>query len=494
MNLPISATVDPPSINAQPATPSRLPCLSKTKSWDHQTHGHSQIVGRDALYLNWDMGAGKSKPIVDYVCNELPRLTLIICPKAVMDVWPHQFDVHGWDSGDVRIELLNRGTTVAKASRLRSIASSSFSKGPGHLVRPTVIVTNYDSVWRKDLSNEIMRHQWDLVVLDEAHRIKNSMSKVGRFVARQLSKVAKKRVCLSGTIMPHSPLDAFNQIHFLDPNIFGYSFVQFRARYAILAGPERKFVVGFQRREELHKKIFTITDRIKKEDVLDLPPTSHEFRKVDLTPKVRKAYEELKNKMVTKVDEGVITASNALSMLLRLQQVTSGCVRFEDDEVRRFGEEKQKALADLVSDLPPSDPVVVFCRFRSDLTSVESVAKATGRKHFGLSGSSNTLKAWQGETVDEFEPAGIIGVQIQSGGLGIDLTRARYCAFLSVGWSLGDYQQALARLDRPGQTRKVEYFHIVARDTIDELLYKSLDKKVDVIQSVLEYVRGHGND
>jgi len=84
-----------------------------------------------------------------------------------------------------------------------------------------------------------------------------------------------------------------------------------------------------------------------------------------------------------------------------------------------------------------------------------------------------------------------IGVQIQSGGVGVDLSRASYAAYYSMTFSLGDYEQSLARLRRPGQSGEhVRYYHFLAKDSIDELIYRALHERKDVIESVLQGVGG----
>jgi len=146
------------------------------------------------------------------------------------------------------------------------------------------------------------------------------------------------------------------------------------------------------------------------------------------------------------------------------------------------GTEKRSLLADTIEDVPSSEKVVVFCRFTHDLDSVRHVAHAQGRTYGELSGRRRdglTEDATMNPEVD------VIGVQIQSGGVGIDLTAARYCVFYSVGFSLGDYDQALRRVHRPGQERPVTYYHLTCEDTIDELVYDALEKRKDLVEYVL---------
>jgi len=111
------------------------------------------------------------------------------------------------------------------------------------------------------------------------------------------------------------------------------------------------------------------------------------------------------------------------------------------------------------------------------------VASALGRQSLELSGRTNQLRAWQaGE-------APVLAVQVQSGGVGINLVRARYCVFYSLGFSLGEYLQARKRIHRPGQQRSCTYFHLIGKGTVDEDVYKALEKRQDVIETILQQVK-----
>jgi len=128
--------------------------------------------------------------------------------------------------------------------------------------------------------------------------------------------------------------------------------------------------------------------------------------------------------------------------------------------------------------------VVVFCRFHRDLDAVNRIADEAGRRSLELSGRMDELKRWQAGEVP------VLAVQIDSGGLGIDLTRARYAIYYSLGFSLGSYEQSLARVHRPGQTRPVEYIHLLAEGTVDEKVMAALSNRADVVNSVLQQMKG----
>ena len=128
--------------------------------------------------------------------------------------------------------------------------------------------------------------------------------------------------------------------------------------------------------------------------------------------------------------------------------------------------------------------MVVFCRFHRDLDAVNRIADEAGRRSLELSGRMDELKRWQAGEVP------VLAVQIDSGGLGIDLTRARYAIYYSLGFSLGSYEQSLARVHRPGQTRPVEYIHLLAEGTVDEKVMAALSNRADVVNSVLQQMKG----
>jgi SNF2 family DNA or RNA helicase len=436
------------------------------------------------------MGTGKTKTTIDAIdyCNE--DLILILCPKSVIPVWTAEFAKHGTRGAEV-VEL--SGDTVkerAKVVRNRIAArketgASSSTTGPRQS-SPLVFVVNYEAAWRKPLGDELLKHQWDRVVLDESHRIKDPKGKASKW-CEKLSPCAKVRTLLTGTPMPHSPLDIFAQYRFLDPAIFGRSFTRFRARYAVMGGYQGKEVTGFQNMEELNRLTYQCALRCRKDDVLDLPPATHITRPVELGAEARRVYNDLASTMEADVRSGEITVSNALVRLLRLQQVTGGFVKADDrPDVERIDAAKADALAEIMDELDQHEPLVVFCRFHGDIQQVLDTARGAGREAYELSGRAGQLGAFRATAKD----GAVLAVQIQAGGVGIDLSFVRYCVLWSVGFSLGDYEQAIARVHRQGQTRNVTYLHLTADDTIDETIRKALDERRDLVESVLEDMKG----
>lgn len=446
--------------------------LVKTPMWDHQRRAFDFAYPRAAAMLAMEMGTrtGKSKVAIDVIVNRGHQRILILCPKSVVAVWPHQFVQHA-DHVSV-IPLADQ--SVAEKQHIANEALN----GARRCTKPTVIVVNYESAWRQPFHDWALKQEWDCVILDESHRIKAPGGKQSWF-CKALARRARQRLCLTGTPMPHSPLDIYAQYRFLDTSIFGTSFTLFKGRYAI---PHPVFpgqVRGFKNQDELQEHYQRIAFRVTKDEALDLPPFQHIAVPVALESKARRVYDDLEKDFWTSVESGEVTASNALVKLLRLQQVTGGFVMDDERNVQELGDEKRSALADILDDLPPDEPLVVFGRFRHDLDVVHAVAQAAGCTSAELSGRHNDLVAWQSGD------ARVLAVQIQAGGVGIDLTRARYCVYLSLGFSLGDYEQSLARVHRPGQDHSVTYLHLVAQRSVDEKVYATLRARKQVVEAIL---------
>lgn len=456
--------------------------LTKTAPWKHQLRAFHFAKELPAVMLALDMGVGKTKISIDLIVNQGWQRVLILCPKSVVQVWPAEFDKHA--ARPVSTLALDEGTMAQRTKRLLTFRDLQEARR-----EPAVVVLNYDAAWRTPMIDVLLQCEWDAVVCDESHRIKAPGGKAAMFCSRLGDKVGR-RICLTGTPLPHSPLDAYAQYRFLDKGIFGTSFVNFRARYAVMGGFSGKQVLSYQNQDEFHAKFYSIAYRVKSEDVQSLPEAIDVVRPVIISAYARSLYTTLKNEFVVGIGDGTVTAGNALTRLLRLQQIGSGWARQDrnietgdDGQLIQVDQAKQDVLADLLEDLKDEEPIVVFCRFHHDLDAVHTVAAALGRASQELSGRKNELQAWQSGA------APILAVQIQSGGVGINLVRARYCVFYSLGFSLGEYLQARKRTHRPGQTQSVTYFHLIAKQTVDEDVYAALQARQDVVDTILRQAK-----
>lgn len=471
------------------------PPLRVANSWRHQLGWYDFSSKHHGALAAMGMGTGKSKPSVDRIVNAGWRTTLILCPSSVLGVWRRELDK--WAGAPLQVLVLDKQSWNVKR---QAEEAEKFLRLCEANNQRAVIVQNYESATyhrkgHKSFRDWSLARQWDCVICDEAHRLGGATSKTSQY-AGKLGRQAEWRMALTGTPLSHSPLSIFGIARFLDPSYFGSSWPAFRGQYAVIGKFGADHVVGYKNLDELSLIMSRFTYQVGSE-VLDLPPELHEDIEVTLSPEALRVYGELETDMITNVNDEWVTCPNALVKLLRLQQITSGHLPLEDGTIECLGHEKEDALAALLEtiatrdpnnpDGPSVDPVVVCCVFKEDLARIRAVAERLGLRYGEVSGAHCDLNAH----AQMFPETDVLGVQIRSGGVGIDLTRARYAVLLSVGYSLSNYDQFLARIRRPGQTRPVTYYHLVARKTVDETIYKALGKRRNLIEAVLARLRGH---
>ena len=488
--------------NAHGAMVPEAPAIPKP--WPHQQDGIDWALARSASYLHLTMGAGKSRIVVDIADESAAMRVLIVCPKSVVaSVWPGQFkqwSVRPWAVAATTLLGSSVATRIKKAEAIG--AKATYER------RPCVTVINYDAMRSKAAIEWLKKQRWDLCVFDEAQKLKSHTGSTSKLAAQLTRKACKRVVGLSGTPMPHSPMDIFAQFRAIAPSVFGGSYYRFRARYAQMGGYKMKEVKGFQNQTEMTERMSAVMFSPPDGAVdLNLPPHRHEIRTVDLSKEARRLYDALTSEVVAGIEQGVINPANGLVKLLRMQQLCSGLAVVEEpapldgaetvidaELVRRLltGAKasredvevctaKQDALRDILEST--DEPVVVFGQFRQDMANTRAACAAAGATMSELSGHADELAEWKaGKTR-------VIGVQIASGSAGIDLTRARICVYLSTGFNMGNYLQSLARVHRPGQTRPVVYYHIHARETVDDIVWRVLAARGDLVAGVLAQVQ-----
>lgn len=458
--------------------------------WVAQEEALQFALGRPACMLDMEMGTGKTRVAIDAaMARPEVRTVLVVCPKAVMGVWPRELEKYA-EEGSYCTFQRRPGETVLKTSERLWDFMNPDENWYQLDDRKRVIVVNYDSVWRKPLGDYLVkladRREIQMVVLDESHRAKAAGSKVSKYLA-MLGRRVPVRMCLSGTPMANSPLDVYGQYRFLDRSIFGTNYEAFRQQYAVLGGPDRNFVVGYKNQQDLIRRFRSAAYTCRMSDVADrikLPEALPPVRVgVQLPAGDLRTLDGLSRDFIAECGGGFVTASNVLVRMLRMQQICAGFCPIQDGpltgaETRDLNRSKADALRDILQDVDPSERVVVFCVFVHDLDAVSEVTEALGRPFFELSGRRHDLDGWRASE------GGVVAVQIQAGAEGVDMTCAHRAIYFSLPHSLALYDQSKARLYRPGQDRRVSFMHLVADGTIDEAMYESLQRKRDIIESI----------
>ena len=403
------------------------------------------------------------------------RLTLILCPKSVTGVWRREFAKHCGLSHQVTIL---EGTSKEKAYQ----AQQAKLRARSYAI--SAIVINYESSWREHVGDVLQDTMWDCVVADESHRIKAMDSNQSKFAA-SLSTVSKRRLALTGTVMPNGePIEVLAQYRFLEPALFGTTKSRFQEKFCNMSTKVPGKVDSYKNQDEFTSIFSKIAFRVQAKDVLTLPECLHVTIPVSLDKKTRDFYEKMKTQALLELETGDVTAKNAAIKVMRLHQIACGHSRTEEGLTVRLGKDKQEVLEDMISDIPKNEPVVVFCLFKEDLKQIEEVAIRLGRVYGEISGARKdiTSEATMPEHIQ------LMGVQQRAGGTGIDLTRSRYAFWFSAGSSWGEFDQTNARLHRPGQKHNVTIYHLAATNTVDIKIYRSLRNKQDIGLELLKSI------
>lgn len=458
--------------------------------WENQEEAYKFAMTHPAVMLDMEMGTGKTRVAIDVAMDRLDvSRVLVVCPKAVLSVWPKELAKYRMRS-TYGVCVRKPGNLTKEAKRVKEFITPRPLPGVTKFV-----IVNYDSVWRRDLGEIINKTYFDMIILDESHRAKSAGSKVSRFLA-MLGKKTKYKMCLSGTPMANSPLDVYGQYRFLDPTVFGTNYSVFLQEYAIMGGPEKRFIVGYKNQKKLHEKFDSLAYSCSMRDVSQrlklpesLPPITWD---VELPNRDMKTLRELSKDFIAECSTGnMIVLNSVLTRALRMQQIAAGfCLTQDGPGSESVCEELNTAKADVLEDylvdLNPQEQVVVFCQFKHDLDTIKNVTDKCSRASFELSGRKNELEDWR------VSSGGVLAVQIQAGAEGVDMTCSNHAIYFTLPHSLALYEQSKARLYRPGQAHPVSFVHLIANGTIDELMYQSLVRKRNLIDAVKEGILDYG--
>jgi SNF2 family DNA or RNA helicase len=460
--------------------PSHREFLSPVAPWAHQLEAFAFALGRDGALLAMGLGTGKSKVAIGLCEAWGVRRVLIICPAAVLRVWPKEFQVHAeqrWQTEN-GLQENRRGRLVPVPVKTRVEQASAALESSG----PVAVAANYEVVYREPMRSLLLCTPWGAIIWDEAQRLKSAGSKSSLF-ARELLPHARRRLGLSGTPLSESPLDIYAVGRALDPGVFGQSRRRFLDEFAeseeIELGDGQVISRPLGLRPDAEPEF---TRRLAElayfcpPDVLDLPPALDlPPRYCTLSPRAQRVHDRVERDMWRAAKRGENAA--ALTFLTRSTQIAGG----HDGDGSQIDHGKERLLRETLEELG-GRRAVVFSRFVAELDVIERVCADLGLRYGEVSGADKGGLSAAGRMAESID---VLGAQIHAGSAGIDLTRASVAIFYSPGLSLTDYEQARARVHRPGQSEPIAYVHLVCEGTLDEQVYELLRAKRDVIAAVI---------
>jgi SNF2 family DNA or RNA helicase len=297
---------------------------------------------------------------------------------------------------------------------------------------------------------------------------------------------------MTGSPVTRNPLDLYTQCYFLDPFHLNHtSYYSFRNRYAVMksaniSGRSINLVVGYQNLSELSDKLKPFSYRVLKDDCLDLPDKVYMKRQIDLTPEQVRLYRQMKQEALATLNGKTVTTVTALTQIMRLQQITCGHFVADDGTTQNIKHNRMTELMNILEEV--EGKAIIWAHWQRD---VELITAAI-EKQYG----PGSVVHYYGKTLPEQRDYAIrnfkendkvrffVGTPA-TGGYGITLTQANTVIYYSNGYDLEKRMQSEDRAHRIGQTKKVTYIDLIAEDTVDTKIVKSLRKKIDIASKVM---------
>ena len=463
----------------------------KTKPYKHQMTALEKSWNKENFAYFMEMGTGKTKVLIDNLAMLYDKGkvdgALIIAPKGVVKTWFEQeLPTHLPNHIENVTVLWQPNIIKRQQEKLDAILQNETSL---HIFIMNVEALSTDkgvSFARKFLSCHNT-----LMAVDESTTIKNPSAKRTKNIIL-LGKQAKYRRIMTGSPITKNPLDLYSQCEFLDPWLLDFtSYYAFRNRYAEmktmhLRGRSIQVVSEFKNLGELSETVKTFSERVLKEDCLDLPPKVFIKRHVSLTPDQKKIYEQMKKAAMAVLNGKVTTTMTVLTQLMRLHQITCGHFTADDGSTQSVESNRLNELMNVLEET--EGKAIIWANYQLSVGEIiQRIIKDYGEDsyvhYYGLTSQEDrqdNIRKFQTNPNCRF----LIGTP-QTGGYGITLTQANTVIYYSNGYDLEKRLQSEDRAHRIGQKKTVTYIDLMAEDTVDEKIVKALRNKINIASEVM---------
>jgi len=426
----------------------------------YQQRAATYLYERDAAFLIAPLGAGKGAAaltaIAELIRDGQRRHALVIAPKLVATtVWPAE--IASWP----HLAHLRAAVLDGSPERRREFLATAAER------EVTVIGVDLVPWLVRELAAVADDHPLlDLLIIDETSRLKDPSGKR----ARALLKVAGRfqtRWGLTGTPRPNSSRDLFMPAAIItDGALWGRAFVPWQKRFFRPRDPfGREWAALPGTEEQIAKDFGTVAMTVADEDMPDLPPLNVVVTPLQLPDTVMATYKTMARELFAEIEGRSIEAASPLIATGKLAQLANGFLYASASDPVNVHSLKIDWLRELVESLD-GEPLLIAYEFVEDLRTIRRAfgeVPALG----GLAPAREVtalIAAWNAGTLPllAFHPASAgHGLNLQHGGSRM--------AWLSPSWSAELTQQAIARIYRPGQTRRVTIHVCVAAGTVDEM-------------------------
>lgn len=485
-----------------------------------------------ALYM--EQGTGKTATTVGVVCTQAavtrerlgrPYRAIIVCPNAVRMGWQDEFKRFAPASCPVKCTVvrgdkIDRTKYIIDACMVEDAAASILIMSYGSVPSMVAALQQIPDILDKrfETDGKQVPGGWDLIALDESHMIKGYNTQRTK-ACLQLRDLARKRLVLTGTPIVNSINDLYAQLEFLGKGFSGFStWDGFREFHNVFRIDEQghRAVVAAQNVPFMQERLAKISYIVRKAEALpELPDKKYRICEVEMTPDQAAAYSQLANDMAVELEgemneldgmnsfDRAMTVNNILTRMLRLAQITSGFLRFDDvidpndGRVIRRGycqqfnpNPKTDSIVELLGELEPHEKMIVWCNWTEDIRAVTEKLNQHGIKHVQYYGSTTENQREESKRRFNCEPdCRILVGNAAAGGAGLNLigcppenpksldTRCTTEVYFSQGWSPVLRSQSEDRAHRKGVDWQITIIDLCVPNSIDETIRERVMKK-----------------
>lgn len=451
-----------------------IPCNPGLEFRPYQKAGIEFMSRRSSTLLADEMGIGKTIQCIGLInYDKSIKDVLVICPAGMKLVW--EAELKKWLTRAFNIEIVG---------------------GKSNDMTANILIINYD-ILKKNRDGKVRSRNWDLVIIDEGHYLKNNKSQRtvevcgGRTPFEKTFKIlsplkAKKRVMLTGTPIPNKPIEIFTLIKYLLP----YGFVdkmKFAKKFCDLKIYMGRWdYSGASNTEKLQVILrrSIMIRRLKKDVLKDLPPKTRQI--IEINPTDREAMKLLKEEKEYLEDNPLESEKDFRKLI---KSLTVGRIPgYGADPIatirQKMGVLKIPYMIKHIEDcLESSKKIVCFIHHKE-------VAQKL-KEHFGeeavlVVGATSAKAKFQ--AVKDFQEGSKIKLfigNLVAAGVGITLTASSHVIFCESDWVPGVVTQCEDRTHRIGQTSNVLVQHLVFRGGLDAVMLKRVVSKQEIIDKAL---------
>ena len=411
--------------------------MSKVTLLPHQERSiaATKDFNRCAYYL--DMGLGKTFVGSEKLKELNANINLIICQKSKLQDWCEHFKTY-----------YPQYNTIIYSKSMESIPTNS------------VIIINYDLVWRRP---ELLELKDFTLMLDESSCIKNEKSNRTKFI---LKLKPSNVILLSGTPTGGKYEELYSQCKLLGWKINKKAFwdTYIVTRKMDINGFSIPIVVGYKNVDRLKAKLREYgAVFMKTEEVLDLPEQLDNVIKVESTKEYKKF---VKNRLI-EIDGKELVGDTSLTKLLYQRQLAS-----------QYNSNKTTMLRDLLEST--NDRVIIFYNFNEELEKIEDMCIRMERPVSVVNGQRKDLKCY------EKDQDSVTLIQYQAGAMGLNLQKANKIIYFSLPLSSELFEQSKKRIHRIGQKNSCFYYYLITERSIEEKIYEVLGQRRDFTNKLFE--------